>query len=152
VGSTTASDTATETTTIVGGELRLQKSAVTYVGSGSTVRSADGSQAHPGDQIVYTVVAQNIGTSSLARVIISDPLPSYTSFVSVSATFSGFAAGAQVLFSTNGTTWSTSAPTSLSAGSSIYVAVDTNGDSTITSTDLMPPSATITIVFRVQVQ
>ena len=152
VGSTTASDTATETTTIVGGELRLQKSAVTYVGSGPSVRSADGSQAHPGDQIVYTVAAQNIGTSSLARVIISDPLPSYTSFVSVSATFSGFAAGAQVLYSTDGATWSPSAPASLAPGQSIYVGVDTSGDGNITDADLMPPAAQITILFRVQVQ
>ncbi len=151
VGSATASDSVTETTTVVGGDLRLTKTGVSYVGTSSTVRDANAATALPGDAIEYTVVASNIGTGNLSQVVITDPLPSYTSFVSVSATISGFSGGT-VLYSTNGTTWSATAPTSLSAGSSIYVAVDTNGDSTISSADLMPPSATITIVFRVQVQ
>ncbi|WP_051195670.1 DUF11 domain-containing protein [Meiothermus rufus] len=152
VGSATASDTATETTTVVGGELSLSKSAVSYVGSTSTVRSADGSQAYPGDQIVYTVVAQNIGTGNLTQVILSDPLPAYTTFVSASASASGFSGTFQVLYSTDGTTWSTTAPSSLAPGQSLYVAVDTNSDSTITTADVMPPGASITITFRVQVQ
>ncbi len=151
VDSASVSDSVTETTTVVGGDLRLTKTGVSYVGTSSTVRDANAATALPGDTIEYTVVASNIGTGNLAQVVITDPLPSYTSFVSVSATLSGFGSGT-VLYSTDGTTWSTTAPTSLSAGSSIYVAVDTNGDSTITSADLMPPSATITIIFRVQVQ
>jgi len=151
VGSATATDTATETTTVVGGELRLTKSAVSYEGNTSNVRHPTGATAYPGDVIEYTIVAENIGTGNLTQVVITDPLPSYTNFVSVSATISGFTGGT-VLYSTNGTTWSATAPTTLSAGSSIYVAVDTNGDNDITSADVMPPSATITITFRVQVQ
>ena len=151
VGSATATDTASETTTVVGGDLRLTKSGVSYVGSSTTVRDANAATALPGDVIEYTVVASNIGTGNLTQVVITDPLPSYTNFVSVSATISGFTGGT-VLYSTNGTTWSATAPTTLSAGSSIYVAVDTNGDTNITSADVMPPSATITITFRVQVQ
>ncbi|HAR68491.1 MAG TPA: hypothetical protein DCR99_01965 [Thermus scotoductus] len=139
VGSTTATDTATETTTIVGGELRLEK-------------QVDKATAYPGETLTYTVIATNIGTGNLTQVIVTDPLPAYTNFVSVSATISGFPTGAQVLYSTNGTTWSTTAPTSLPAGGSIYVAVDTNSDNTITSADIMPPAAIITITFRVQVQ
>ncbi|MFN3392506.1 MAG: beta strand repeat-containing protein [Meiothermus ruber] len=150
VASTTATATASETTTVVGGDLRLTKSAVSYVGSSATVRDANAAVALPGDQILYTVVAQNIGTGNLAQVVVSDPLPSYTSFVSVSASISGFSG--TVLYSTDGSTWSATAPTTLSAGQSIYVAVDTNGDSTITSADVMPPGATITLSFRVQVQ
>lgn len=139
VGSTTATDTATETTTIVGGELRLEK-------------QVDKATAYPGETLTYTVIATNIGTGNLTQVIVTDSLPAYTNFVSVSATISGFPTGAQVLYSTNGTTWSTTAPTSLPAGGSIYVAVDTNSDNTITSADIMPPAAIITITFRVQVQ
>lgn len=139
VGSTTATDTATETTTIVGGELRLEK-------------QVDKATAYPGETLTYTVIATNIGTGNLTQVIVTDSLPAYTNFVSVSATISGFPTGAQVLYSTNGTTWSTTAPTSLPAGGSIYVAVDTNSDNTITSADIMPPGAIITITFRVQVQ
>ena len=48
VGGSSASATATETTTVVGGDLRLSKSAVSYVGTSTTVRSSDGSQAYPG--------------------------------------------------------------------------------------------------------
>lgn len=151
VGSASVSDSVSETTTVVGGDLRLTKTGVSYVGSSTTVRDASAATALPGDVIEYTVVASNIGTGNLTQVVITDPLPSYTNFVSVSATISGFSGGT-VLYSTNGTTWSTTAPTALSAGGSIYVAVDTNGDNDITSADLMPPSATITITFRVQVQ
>ncbi|GEM83581.1 beta strand repeat-containing protein [Meiothermus hypogaeus] len=151
VGSATASDSASETTTVVGGDLRLTKTGVSYVGTSSTVRDANAATALPGDVIEYTVVASNIGTGNLSQVVITDPLPSYTNFVSVSATISGFSGGT-VLYSTDGTTWSATAPTTLSAGSSIYVAVDTNGDSNITAADQMPPSATITLTFRVQVQ
>jgi len=136
----------------VGGELRLTKSAVSYVGNTSTVRHPTGATAYPGDVIEYTIVAENIGTGNLTNVKVSDPIPAYTTFVSVSATATGFSGSYTVLYSTDGTTWSATAPTTLSAGSSIYVAVDTNGDNTITSADVMPPSATITITFRVQVQ
>jgi len=152
-----AQDTATETTTIVGGELRLTKSAVSYVGSSNTMRHPTGATAFPGDVIEYTVVAENIGTGNLTQVVITDPLPSYTNFVSVSVTISGFTNGSRWLYSFDGTTWydpnnPSSPPITLSAGGSIYVAVDTDGDGDITSDDEMPPSATITITFRVQVQ
>jgi len=148
VGSATATDTASETTTVVGGDLRLTKSAVSYIGNTPNVRHPTGATAFPGDVIEYTVEARNIGTGNLTQVVITDPLPSYTTFMSVSAS----ASFGTVLYSTNGTTWIATPPTTLSAGSSIYVAVDTNGDGNITSADVMPPSATITITFRVQVQ
>ncbi|MDM7324590.1 MAG: DUF11 domain-containing protein, partial [Thermus sp.] len=139
VGTATASDTATETTTVVGGELRLEK-------------QVDKATTYPGEVLTYTVVATNIGTGDLKKVIITDPLPTYTDFVSVSATAQGFPAAATVLYSVDGTTWSTTAPTSLPAGGAIYVAVDTNGDGTITDADIMPPAASITITFKVKVQ
>ncbi|WP_347242083.1 hypothetical protein [Thermus sp.] len=147
-----ASDTATETTTVVGGELRLQKSAVSYVGTSTTVRSSDGSQAYPGDVIVYTIVAENIGTGNLKKVVVADPVPAYTNFLSVSAAASGFTGTVRVLYSTDGATWSSTPPTSVPTGGVVYVAVDTNNDGDITDADLMPPAAKITITLRVQVQ
>jgi uncharacterized repeat protein (TIGR01451 family) len=152
VGSATATDTATETTTVVGGELRVTKSAVSYVGNTSTVRDANGANAFPGDVIEYTIVAENIGTGNLTNVRISDPIPAYTTFVSVSASATGFPTGSRILYSTDGTTWSATAPTSVPTGGVVYVAVDTNGDGTITDADTMPPGARITITLRVQVQ
>lgn len=153
-GGGSASDTVTDTTTIVGGDLRLTKSAVSFVGATATQRSATGATALPGDQIVYTVVAENIGTANLTAVKISDPLPAYTSFVSVSA--STTIAGGTVVYSTDGITWSTTAPLSLAAGQEIYVAVNTagaaGGANSIDASDAMPAGSTITITFRVQVQ
>ncbi|AEV15222.1 hypothetical protein TCCBUS3UF1_1730 [Thermus sp. CCB_US3_UF1] len=134
-----ATDTATETTTIVGGELRLQK-------------TVDKSTAYPGDVLTYTVTAENIGTGNLKEVKISDPLPHHTTFVSISATATGFPAGATILYSTDGTTWSSTPPTSLPAGGVVYVGVDTDGDGNITSADFMLPAAKVTITLKVQVQ
>jgi len=139
VGTATATDTATETTTIVGGELRLQK-------------SVDKATAYPGDTLTYTIVAENIGTGNLTNVKISDPIPAYTTFVSVSATATGFSGSYTVLYSTDGTTWSSTAPTSVPTGGTVYVGVDTNSDGNITSADIMPPGAKITITLVVQVQ
>jgi uncharacterized repeat protein (TIGR01451 family) len=152
VGSVTATDTARETTTVVGGELRVTKSAVSYVGNTSTVRDATGATAYPGDVIEYTIEAENIGTGNLTNVRISDPIPAYTTFVSVSATATGFPTGSNVLYSTDGTTWSATAPASVPTGGVVYVGVDTNGDGTITNADIMPPAAKITIILKVQVQ
>ena len=127
----------TDTTTVVGGDLRLEK-------------QVDRTAAEPGQDLTYTITATNIGTADLKQVIISDPLPSYTSFVSVSA--STTIPGGTVLYSTDGVNWSSSAPTSLNAGDAIYVGVDTDGDNDISDTDLMPPGKSITITFVVRVQ
>lgn len=153
VGGSTASDSATDTTTVVGGDLKLTKSAVSYQGNAeTTVRSASAATANPGDRIVYSVVAQNIGTGNLTNVRVSDPLPAYTNFVSVSAAATGFGTGT-VLYSTdNGTTWSATAPVALAAGQSIMVGVDTNGDTKIDASDTMAPAATLTLTFKVVVQ
>jgi uncharacterized repeat protein (TIGR01451 family) len=134
-----AQDTATETTTVVGGELRLQK-------------SVDKATAFPGENLTYTIVAENIGTGNLTNVKVSDPIPAYTTFVSVSAMATGFPTGSVVLYSTNGTSWSATPPSSVPTGGVVYVGVDTNGDGTITDADVMPPAAKITITLVVQVQ
>jgi uncharacterized repeat protein (TIGR01451 family) len=139
VGAFTATATATETTTVVGGELRLQK-------------SVDKANASPGETLTYTIVAENIGTGNLTNVKISDPIPAYTTFVSVSATATGFSGSYTVLYSTNGTTWSTTPPASVPTGGTVYVGVDTDGDGNITNADTMPPGAKITITLEVQVQ
>jgi len=147
-----AQDTATETTTVVGGELRVTKSAKSYVGTSTTVRDATGATVYPGDVIEYTIEAENIGTGNLTNVKISDPIPAYTTFVSVSATATGFPTGSVILYSTNGTTWSTTPPASVPTGGTVYVGVDTDGDGDITNADIMPPAAKITITLVVQVQ
>jgi uncharacterized repeat protein (TIGR01451 family) len=150
----TASDdsaSVTDTTTVVGGDLRIEKRGETCADAAcATVTSADASQAKPGEYIRYTVTASNIGTADLKKVIVSDPLPGYTDFVAVSASTS--VAGAQLLFSTDGTTWSTSAPTTLATGQAVFVGLDTNADGNVDENDLLAPGESVTLVFTVQVQ
>jgi len=127
----------TDTTTIVGGDLRLEK-------------EVDKTEAKPGEYLEYTVTASNIGTADLKEVIISDPIPAYTDYVSVSASVEGMTG--TVLYSKNGSDWSDTPPATGSSIDIIYVGVDTDGDGSIGSGDTMPPGAEITITLRVKVQ
>jgi len=141
----------TDTTTVVGGDLRVEKRGETCADAAcTTVTSSDASQAKPGEYIRYTVTASNIGTADLKKVVVSDPLPGHTDFVSVSA--STTVAGAQLLFSTDGSSWSTSAPASLATGQAVFVGLDTNNDNAIDNSDLLPPGESLTLVFTVRVQ
>ena len=150
-GNPDATASVTDTTTVVGGDLRIEKSGQTCADAAcATVTSADASQAKPGEYIRYTVIASNIGTADLKAVIVSDPLPGYTDFVGVSASTS--VAGAQLLFSTDGVNWSPAAPATLATGQAVFVGLDSNGDGAIDENDLLAPGESLTLVFTVQVQ
>lgn len=141
----------TDTTTInqdVYGRLNLTK-------------TVDKAQAEPGDTLTYTITGTNVGGGAITNVKIQDYVPANTSFVSISAT-SSF--GGTVLYSTNGTTWSPSAPapasitngTTTANGSNLYVGVSTNGDNNITVVDSIPgtgtpPAGVVTITLVVTV-
>lgn len=149
-GGATASDTIQDRTTVQAGELDLVKTGRTCdTATCSTVLNPTGSTAEPGNFLVYTVTASNIGSGNLTNVKVSDPLPAFTNFVSVSA--SSTVTGT-ILYSTDGSTWSATAPTALAAGGTIYVGVDTNADTTITITDIVGSSQNIVLSFTVQVQ
>ena len=146
-----SADASVQDTTIVqSAELDLNKSARTCADAAcASVLDAAGATAEPGDYLEYTVEADNLGLGDLTNVRVTDPLPEFTNFVSASATTT--LTGTE-LYSTDGTTWSTAAPTSLTAGQSIYVGVDTNADGDISAADTMPPGENITLTFVVQVQ
>ena len=160
-----ASDSVTDVTTVVGGSLNLLKTAVTFDGAqpaptacSSTLNRVDrngngvqGDDANPGDFLCYTIVAENKGNGALERMVVSDALNGFTDFVSVSAAGAGYGTGSGVLYSNNNTTWSASLP-SLAAGGTVYVAVNTNGDNTITDADTMPQAAKLTVTFVVKVK
>ena len=160
-GTTTAtsSDTAAVTSTIVGGDLTLGKSVRTCSDAACvTVTDATGGAAEPGDYLQYEVVAKNIGTADITEVIVMDPLPNYTSFVSASgsstATYPNGTA-AVVLFSGDGIAWTADPSTvGMSAGGALYVGIDTeiDGANSISATDALGPGETITITFTVRVQ
>lgn len=63
-----AQDSAIDTTTIIEGFLKLTK-------------SVDKTEAAPGEVITYTVKYENIGNEPALNVVITDPIPSYTTYV-----------------------------------------------------------------------
>lgn len=155
----TDSDSVTDTTTVTIGVMDVAKTSRTFDGdsaaptdcSSSTNQfSADGSVARPGDYLCYTIVAQNVGSANLTNANVSDLISTFTTFVSTSAASSGFLGGT-VLWSTNGTSWSSIVPANVASGGTLYAGVDTNSDATITNADLMPPGANLTITLVVQV-
>ncbi len=146
----TASASVTDTTIVQAGELTLAKSARTCEDAAcTTVLSATGATAEPGNYLEYSIVASNIGSGILTNVKISDPLPPFTDFVSVSAVAS---VAGTILYSTDGTTWSDTAPVALAAGGTIYVGLDTNADTDISTADTLAAAGSITVTFIVQVQ
>ncbi len=147
----TAQASVIDRTTVVSGDLSLDK-------------SVNKATAAPGETITYTVVAKNLGNADLTEVVISDPLPAFTDFVSVSASASGFASAPTLLYSVDGVTYTddlddengdgtTGDPLSLEAGESIYVYVDTDGDGVVNDDDdTFPANAEVTLTFEVTVQ
>lgn len=151
-----ATDTATDTTAVVGGDLTLAKSVRTCADAAcGSVTSADGSRAEPGEYLEYTVAVDNIGTADLSQVIVADPLPAYTDFVSLRVSLSGWSGTLgvdhQLLFSLDGASWNTAVP-SPAAGQSIYLGVDTDMDGTLNASDTMSPSAALTMTLVVRVR
>lgn len=133
----------TDVTTVAAGVLELLKS----------VEDDPTTGAVPGSDLVYTIVADNSGTGDLTNVKVSDPLPEFTDFVSItaSADFPG-----TVLYATaqNGP-WSATLP-SLAAGQTVYVGVNTDNTGasagTIDASDVFPGLGELTITFTVTIQ
>jgi uncharacterized repeat protein (TIGR01451 family) len=152
----TASDSVTLGTTVVGGDLTLENSAETCSDAACTASvDGDGDTAEPGQYLQYTLVASNIGTANISEVILMIPLPNFTDFVSVSATSTTGDGTDEIIYSTDGASWSSTAPTSISAaGYAVYVGVNSDGDTTptISSGDVVEPAATITVTLTVQVE
>jgi uncharacterized repeat protein (TIGR01451 family) len=145
----TTSATVTDTVDVIGGELRLSLGGVTCADAACTTElDATAAEAEPGDYLVYTITGDNLGTAPLRQVVITDPLPPFTTFVSVEAeaTFAGTA-----LFSTDGATWSATPIATLQTGESVYVAFDRDGDGDIDSSDTIPVAGRVTVRLVTQV-
>jgi len=139
----------TNTYEIIDGVLRLDLS-VENCGGDATCTSTllAGESAKPTDVLRYTLLATNLGATSISQVVLSEPLPPFTDFVSLSAANS-FAGTLE--YSVDGVTFSQTAPLSpaVVAGGSVYVRVRSGpggGDLPI------PPGGTITLTLIVQVR
>ena len=75
---------------------------VDRAGKETVVRQPVGREAKPGDVLVYTLRYRNVGDGPAVAAVLSDPVPPGTVFVPGSLE----AAGAQALFSTDGSDFS----------------------------------------------
>lgn len=133
-------------------------------GSGLDItKTVSPTTANPGDTLTYTVTATNNYNTSVYGLIVKDPstgagtatnsvtykasnlfgTSGYVTPVSLSATVTGVTG--KVLYRVNGGAWSATAPTVDVSTTSIAVGVDTSGDNDITSADIFPAGAVLTI-------
>ena len=112
-------------------------------------KTVDKANAKPGDVLTYTIMAKNTTNADLKRALVCDTVPANTDFVAWTATST---AQGTVLYNVNGGAWSATAPTTAPAGARVCAAVDTNGDSNITTADVLRPGQTISATFQVRVR
>lgn len=147
----------TDTSTVIKGAGAVTKTQALCGTSGATLASTcppssgaatTGINVRPGDFVVYYLSATNTGTGNIYGTKVRDALPAGVSIYSLAATSTQ--AGA-ILYSTNGTAWTTSPATlTVNNGATVYAAVDTNADGTITAADTT--TAGKTVLFRVKVK
>lgn len=131
--------TRIDTTTVVGGNLKLTKSVASF----NTADTAALNQ--PGDELEYTITYQNLGSKALTSMYIYDSIPQYTGFKVSSAT-----GGTAIEYSNdNGATW-VYVPTSTGGGAPAgYDYAVTNIRWTIGS---LGGGASGSVVFRVRIK
>ena len=111
-------------------------------------KSVNLAQARPGEELTYTIVGKNTSNANITKAMVCDVVPNNTTFVSFAATTD---ATGTVLYSNNGgSTWTTSA-SAPAAGQKVCAGVDTNGDGTITTADVLAPGKSITVTYKVKV-
>lgn len=111
----------------------------------------DGSTIASGDYLHYTITLRNDGGAPVPQVILTDPLPMFTRFVTVqaAANFPG-----TVLYSADGQTFAPAPPTTVGSGGAISVAVRTTAGTgtVITAADQVPPGGEVRMQVVVQVR
>ncbi|ULH14966.1 DUF11 domain-containing protein [Deinococcus sp. KNUC1210] len=117
-------------------------------------KTADKTDAKPGDDVTYSIVGINKSNANFTNTIISDKVPTNTTFKSLSA--STTVPGANVLYRLTplgGTVgaWTAVAPTNVAAGTLIEIGANTNGDSVIDKNDIIKPGQELDATFVVTV-
>lgn len=148
VDETTSPDVITTTATIVKGKGVITKTGINCGADLDCATNAPITSAAPGELLRYTITVRNDGTSALNRVRLNDSVPTFTKFFASTVTTTQ---PGTVLYSSTGTTWSTTRPLNAGDTGSLYVGIDTNGDGTITTLDHLDPGRTIVLTFDVVV-
>jgi uncharacterized repeat protein (TIGR01451 family) len=86
-------DTVTDTTVVIAGVLQLNK-------------AVDKANAKPGEEIEYSIDYKNLSTGNLTDLVITDPIPQYTFYVSHTASV-GPGGALTIEASVDGSTWNT---------------------------------------------
>ncbi|ADV66606.1 beta strand repeat-containing protein [Deinococcus maricopensis] len=110
--------------------------------------------AAPNANVTYYITGKNNSNANVKNFTVKDATPSNTTFVSVlGEVFSANGTKlttAKVLYSTdNGTTWSATAPTNLTGN--VLVGYSSDGDNTISVTDIITPGQQVVVTFVVKV-
>ncbi|WP_407569366.1 DUF11 domain-containing protein [Deinococcus altitudinis] len=152
-GSYTLNQTATGTTT--GVKATDTNDTVTVPKTGTPTdyvkKTVDKASAKPGETLTYTILGINKSNGNIRKAVVSDALPTNTSFVSI-ATTTTVALPGKVLYRLNGAgAWSATAPTALATGVQIEVGVDSNNDNTIDNNDVLKPGEQFEVTFKVTV-
>ncbi len=94
--------------------------AMTILGNTGYTTATTG--AKPTASIVYQIIAKNEYNTSVKAFAINDTVPANTELTAISI---NYPTGGTTIYSTDGSTWSTTAPTyPLAAGTKVYVAID----------------------------
>jgi uncharacterized repeat protein (TIGR01451 family) len=108
-----ASDSATDITTVVNGNIFQEKRVVNITAESDTTweNATDYNEGFPGDTLKYYVHYKNIGNAEVDSVTIYDAIPTYTDYLSNTAQFeAGFGSGTIEFSSDGGATWSAIEP------------------------------------------
>ena len=107
----------------------------------------------PGDYVRYTITVKNAGTSALKGPLLHDALNTYLTFVKVTAITSQTGVGVNLVYSTDGATFTSAAPTTLGTSNTVYVGQDTAGNTGKPgSTDTLNVNETITVTVLTRIQ
>ncbi|WP_291424748.1 hypothetical protein [Deinococcus sp.] len=118
-------------------------------------KTVDKTTAAPGDTVVYTINGKNNYNVPACKVIFKE-LDGTNTNIFANTTYQSVAGTASVgslLFSTdNGANWSATAPAGGINPASLWIGVNTNGDTTIDSADCLPIGGTADITLTVKVK
>ena len=146
--------TASDQVTIIAGNAVVTKTG-DNCGTDATCAapSVNTSAGKPGDYVRYTITVKNAGTSALKGPLLHDTLNSYLTFVRVTATTSQTGGGVSLVYSTDGATFTSTAPTTLGTSNTVYVGQDTAGNTGKPgSTDTLNVNETITVTVLTRIQ
>jgi len=128
--------------------------SIAPTGTIALTKSVDKTNAKPGEDLTYTIVAKNGFNTAIKNFVLKEADGTGTTNVFANSVFKSVVASlnpavvapGQIVYRFNGGSWQTSAaPTvPLTSVTTVDVAYDSNGDGTITALDTLDVGATLT--------